>query len=83
MKVSEIGITMKNALEFNVENAMAACAALKAINIDNSIIRKGFSSFYCNEIQNPGRFNMFTFEGKLLFWIMDITLQATDLYWRV
>lgn len=64
MKVSEIGITMKNALEFNVENAMAACAALKAINIDNSIIRKGFSSFYCNEIQNPGRFNMFTFEGK-------------------
>lgn len=64
MKVNDIGITMGNTLEFNVENAMAACAALKAINISSSVIKEGFSSFYCNEIQNPGRFNIFNFEGR-------------------
>lgn len=57
--VKDICITLNGKLKFNIENAMAACAALTALKIDSTIIRSGLKSFFADENQNPGRFNIF------------------------
>lgn len=62
-KIDKVSITMKGKLKYNIENAMAAAAALIGLKVDNSLIRKGLTSFHCNEEQNPGRFNMFNLKG--------------------
>jgi len=54
-----IGITMNGALKYNIENAMAACAASVGLGISYDIIKKGLTSFQCNNEQNPGRFNTY------------------------
>lgn len=59
MKVEDIGITFNGKLQYNIENAMAACAALVGLGVDNNIIIKGLNTFYCNEELNPGRFNVY------------------------
>jgi cyanophycin synthetase len=62
-KIENVSITMKGKLKYNIENAMAACAALVGLKVDYSVIRKGLTTFQCNEEQNPGRFNMFDVNG--------------------
>jgi cyanophycin synthetase len=62
-KINNINITLKGKLKYNIQNAMAACAALIGLGVDYSIIRKGLTSFQCDEEQNPGRFNMYNVNG--------------------
>jgi cyanophycin synthetase len=57
--IKSIGITMGGILKCNIENAMAASAAALGIGIKYDIIRQGLASFYCNQDQNPGRFNIY------------------------
>jgi len=57
--VKAIGITMNGALNYNIENAMAACCAAIALGVNHDTIREGLMSFYCSPDQNPGRFNMY------------------------
>ena len=57
IEITSIGITLNGILKYNIENAMASCAAAVGLGIDYKIIRQGLMSFYCN--QNPGRFNMY------------------------
>ncbi|MBL4935816.1 cyanophycin synthetase [Clostridium sp. YIM B02515] len=64
VKTNNIKITLNGKLKYNIENSMAACAALVGLGVEYSIIRKGLSSFYCNEEQNPGRFNMYNVNGR-------------------
>ncbi|MEW9094488.1 MAG: cyanophycin synthetase [Clostridiaceae bacterium] len=64
IKVKDIKITLEGKLEYNVENAMAACAALISLGVDYSVIRKGLQSFYLDEIHNPGRFNLYKFNDS-------------------
>lgn len=59
---SSIGITLKGILKYNIENAMASCAAAIGLGIDHNTIRQGLMSFYCN--QNPGRFNMYSANNR-------------------
>ncbi|MBC8063110.1 MAG: cyanophycin synthetase [Clostridiaceae bacterium] len=59
MEIDSIGISMKGILKYNVENAMAACAAAVGLGINYDIISQGLRSFYCNQDQNPGRFNIY------------------------
>lgn len=59
IKINDIKITLDGKLKYNIENAMAACAALIGLGIDYSLIRKGMESFYLDEEHNPGRFNMY------------------------
>ncbi|WP_315116654.1 cyanophycin synthetase [uncultured Clostridium sp.] len=59
IKVKDIKITLDGKLEYNIENAMAACAALISLGVDYSVIRKGLQSFYLDEVHNPGRFNLY------------------------
>ncbi|MGC7871997.1 cyanophycin synthetase family protein [Desulfosporosinus sp. SYSU MS00001] len=57
MDIKDIGISMKGILIYNVQNAMASCAAAIGLGIDLTTIKLGLSSF--NHEQNPGRFNMY------------------------
>ncbi len=66
IREDEIAITMGGKLRYNIENALAATAALVAMKVDYSIIRKGLQSFYCNEEQNPGRFNVYNIKGATI-----------------
>lgn len=59
IKVKDIKITLDGKLEYNIENAMAACGALISLNVDIKLIRKGMKNFYPDEEHNPGRFNMY------------------------
>lgn len=63
ISIDDIGITLGGKLLYNVENAMAACSALVGLGVDYSVIAAGFSTFYCNEELNPGRFNMYNLNG--------------------
>lgn len=57
--IKSIGITIKGILKYNIENAMAAIGAAVGLDLDYDIIRQGLTTFYCNQDQNPGRFNVY------------------------
>lgn len=57
--VREIPSTLDGKLEYNIENAMAACGACAALNIDIELISKGLKTFFLDATQNPGRFNVY------------------------
>lgn len=56
-------ITLGCALDFNIENAMAACGILVSLGIDYCMISKGFKTFKLNSEFNSGRFNMYDVNG--------------------
>ena len=61
--IDEIPITLNGALDYNIENALAACSALVGLGVDYCTIAKGLKSFKCDEESNPGRFNVFEVNG--------------------
>jgi cyanophycin synthetase len=61
--IREIPITYGGAATCNIENAMAATAALVALNISDSVIRMALTTFQPNDRDNPGRFNIFQVNG--------------------
>lgn len=61
--IKEIPSTFNGILEYNVENSLAACAALVGLEVDYCIISKGIKSFFSNEDDNPGRFNLYDLGG--------------------
>ncbi len=61
--IKDIPITYKGILSYNIENSMAAVAALVGAGIDYCMIKKGLCTFIGNEVDNPGRFNIHDF-GK-------------------
>ncbi|NFN87477.1 cyanophycin synthetase [Clostridium sporogenes] len=62
INVNKVPITLRGKLTYNVENIMAAMAALIALGVDINTIRQGLESFN-NEEQNPGRFNVYDVHG--------------------
>ncbi len=60
----ELPISYNNILEYNIENAMAACAALVGLKVDYCIISKSFSQFKLNDNDCRGRFNIFEYENR-------------------
>lgn len=61
--IKDIPITYNGILSYNIENSMAAAAALVGVGIDYCMIKKGLCTFMGNEVDNPGRFNVHDF-GK-------------------
>ncbi|WP_333859649.1 cyanophycin synthetase [Clostridium sp.] len=59
----DIKVSLNGKLVYNIENAMAACAAAIGLNIDYSVIKEGLKSFYCDTSFNPGRFNIYDLNG--------------------
>jgi cyanophycin synthetase len=56
-------IALGGVLEFNIENAMAACGSLVALGVDYCMISKGFRTFKLNNNHNSGRFNIYDLNG--------------------
>jgi len=61
LHIDMIPSTLKGLLTHNVENALAAASCAYAMNMPVKDIESGLKSFYLNEYQNPGRFNIFDF----------------------
>ncbi len=66
LKIDDIPITLNGSLLFNVENSLAACAALVGIGIDYCMIARGFAKFKLDYEHNSGRFNMYELDGKTI-----------------
>ncbi|MBY0755717.1 cyanophycin synthetase [Clostridium sardiniense] len=66
LKVDDIPITLNGSLIFNIENALAACAALVGIGIDYCMIARGFNKFKLDYEHNAGRFNMYKLNGRTI-----------------
>lgn len=65
-RVDMIGISLRGKLTHNIENALAACAACIALKVDVKIIKKGLMSFFGDEDQNPGRFNIYNLNNTTI-----------------
>lgn len=63
INVNNMPLTFNGILEFNIENAMAACGALVAAGVDYCIISKAFKDFKSDLDFNAGRFNMYDIGG--------------------
>jgi len=57
--INQIPSVLKGDLPHNIENALASASCAFALNLKIKDIEKGLESFYINEHQNPGRFNVF------------------------
>jgi cyanophycin synthetase len=57
--LEDIPITFEGLVECNVENSLAAVAALIGMEVPADIIKKGLCSFQPDVELNPGRFNIF------------------------
>ncbi|MDP4092820.1 MAG: cyanophycin synthetase [Bacillota bacterium] len=59
INIEQIPITYGGMVECNIENSLAAVAALYALNLPLNIINKGLYTFRPDLKLNPGRFNIF------------------------
>ena len=66
VNVEDIKITLQGKLDYNIENAMAACAALVGLKVEYATIKEGLISFYGDEDFNPGRFNIYNVNGAMV-----------------
>jgi len=57
--IHQIPATYGGRLIHNVENCLAAVAGCYGLKIPIPIIKKGLMNFYSDELQNPGRFNVY------------------------
>jgi len=61
--LSDISITNKGSIAFQVENVMASVAAAWGVGISWHAIETGLNTFSNNTDNAPGRFNIFTYRG--------------------
>lgn len=66
IKISDVPITLNGKIEFNIENALGACAALVGLKIDYCMISKGFKTFALDSKYNAGRFNIYSVLGRTI-----------------
>ena len=59
-------LTHGGAIDFQVANAMAAIAAVWALDMDWQVMRRGLSSFESDAGTVPGRFNVFRWRGATI-----------------
>ncbi len=63
INIMDIPSTMEGRIAYNIENSLAAVAGSYGLGIPVDSIAMGLKTFYLNEIQNPGRFNIFNIEN--------------------
>ena len=67
ISTKDLPISYEGKLEYNIENAMAACAGLIGLKVDYCMISKGFMDFKLNNEYNNGRFNIYNYcERKII-----------------
>ena len=63
LDISKIPATYGGKLIHNVENSLAAVSVAFSMAIPLSVIESAMYSFYSDELQNPGRFNIFNIKN--------------------
>ena len=63
LNLSDIPVTLGGAIGFQVENVMASVAAVWALGLDWDTLRAGLASFFSENDNAQGRFNIFTYKG--------------------
>ena len=66
ININNIKIGLQGKLDYNIENAMAACAAGISMGVDPIVIREAMESFNLDENYIPGRFNIYSFKGRTI-----------------
>jgi len=61
VSTKELPISYEGKLEYNIENAMAACGGLIGLKVDYCMISKGFMDFKLNSEYSNGRFNVYNY----------------------
>lgn len=61
--LKHIPVTREGAIAFQLQNVMAAVAAVWAINLDWNAISQGLFTFQAEQHNVPGRFNFFEYRG--------------------
>ena len=64
--LADIPLTREGSIGFQVENTMAAIAAVWALGVDWDIVRQGLKTFVSDARSAPGRFNIFNYRGATL-----------------
>lgn len=59
LSIMQVPATYGGKLIHNIENCLAAISAAYALKVPINVIENGLTSFYCDEIHNPGRFNIY------------------------
>ncbi|APW46684.1 cyanophycin synthetase [Rhodoferax antarcticus] len=63
LPLSEVPITLGGSIGFQVENVLAAVAAVWALGLDWEVARRALASFLSDSDNATGRFNLFQFRG--------------------
>jgi cyanophycin synthetase len=63
MSLAEVPLTRGGTIGFQVENTLAAIAALWALAVEDEVIRRGCRTFIPSLEQNAGRFNILNLSG--------------------
>lgn len=58
--ITDVPSTMEGRITYNIENSLAAAAGSYGLGIPIDSISRGLKTFYLNEVQNPGRFNIYS-----------------------
>ncbi|BDR71409.1 cyanophycin synthetase [Clostridium tetani] len=66
ININNIKIGLQGKLDYNIENAMAACAVGISMGINPIYIRKAMESFNLDENYIPGRFNIYSFKDRTI-----------------
>ncbi len=64
ISVKDLPISYGGKLEYNIENAMAACGGLIGLKVDYCMISKGLMDFGLSNAPNKGRFNVYNYQGR-------------------
>ncbi len=57
--LEQVPLTHAGRIGFQIDNVLAACAAVWSLNVPLDAIRAGLSTFHGDARQSPGRFNVF------------------------
>lgn len=57
--IMEVPSTMEGRISYNIENSLAAVAGGFGLGLPVDAISRGLKTFFLNEVQNPGRFNIY------------------------
>ena len=66
LRLEDVPVTLAGISSHHVQNAMAATAAALGVGLGRDVVVRGLRSFVPDPETNPGRANLFEFEGRIV-----------------
>lgn len=67
IEASDVPLTLGGAARYNIENALGAALAARALGLPDEVIRQVLATFRSDAKDNPGRANEFSVKGARVF----------------